>query len=121
MKTHFAVLVCLLLGLMLCGCHGQVPEASAPTSMPTTQPTETTVPPATLPPATEPELILESGRGVFADGDQLVSGSVIHNDVEYVMLCELLAALDGAVWSGSEANGYVLERLGNRYCFESNL
>ena len=118
MKARSAFLVCLLLGLMLCGCHEQAPETSAPTSPPTTQLTEATVPPTTLPPATEPERILEFGRGVFADGDQLVSGSVIYNDVEYIMLGELLAALDGAVWSGSEEQGYILERSGNRYRFE---
>ena len=118
MRKHRRLIPILLLCLILCGCAGQAEETTIPTTLPATVPTETTVPPTTVPPTTEPELILEPGRMVFADGDGLVSGSVLYEGVEYIRLSEVLEALDGAEWYGSEEEGYTLERLGTSYRFE---
>lgn len=105
----------LLLGLLLCGCGQETPETIPSAPPPTSLPAET-IPPTTVPP-TEPEVILEAGLPVFADGDELAGGSVIYEDRIFVPIQAFLEALDHAQWSGDEENGYCLERLGRNFQF----
>lgn len=105
--------LCFVL-LLLTGCGAEPVQTSVPTepapAETTSEPTEMT----TVPPTTEPEVILDAGLPVYADGDLLPSGTVLSDGVAYLKVSEFLNALDGASFEETD-QGYVLDRLGVRY------
>lgn len=115
--NRYRILLLLVLLVALCGCEAEAPETTIP--FPSTEETTipATVPPTTVPPTTEPEVILEVGEPVYADGDLLASGTVIYEGVAYLKLSEFLSGLDGADYTGAEEAGFVLNRLGHAYRF----
>lgn len=121
---HRSMLALAMICLALTGCGKGTAETTAPSE--TTQPIVQTQPPETTPPTTEPtepsttepELILESGVIVTADGDTLESGSVIYEDVSYVKAAEFLNALDGAEFTGNDETGFTLLWQDTEYQFQ---
>ncbi len=86
-----------------CGIEAKEPELfPTETTVPVTQPVETTVPPETEPPA-------PSGIGVTADGDKMQSGSILLDNRTYVKAGEFLSALDRGVCAGNDSIGFVLD------------
>lgn len=109
----------ILASLLLCGCTAQGGETTLPSQPRETIPTtiQTLPPETTMPtePPTEPEPELEAGCAVVVDGDTLVSGSVIYEDVTYVRAGEFLAALDDGECSGDDETGFSLIWHGKTY------
>lgn len=104
--------------LCLSGCGTEPVQTTLPAS---SVPKETASEPTmstTVPPTTEPEVILESGLPVYADGDLLESGTVIAEGVTYMKVSEFLQALDGADYAVQDMI-FRLNRLGIPYVFSS--
>lgn len=116
--THRRLLLLLLCCALLAGCSHASSETTVPSSASPVQTMPEPIPTteATVPPTTEPDL--EPGIGVVADGDTLISGSIISEEVTYVRLYELLAALDDLTFTGDEESGYSLTWYGSEYRFQ---